>query len=79
MERQTRLQALLDDLGYAIFRIYFDTTIEPLDQFGIHADMTRSNYVFVPRAELAAFRRLFETRSAATPPTRTRELAVAVR
>jgi FkbM family methyltransferase len=77
LERQTKLQALLDDLGYAIFRIYFDTTVEPLDEFGIHADMTRSNYVFVPRSELAAFRRLFETRSAPTPPARTRELAVA--
>jgi FkbM family methyltransferase len=79
LERQTRLQAVLAELGYVIFRIYFDATVERLENFGIHADMTRSNYVFVPRAELAAFRRLFEERRAATPEARTPQLAVASR
>ena len=37
------------------------------------------DYVFVPKPELAAFRRLFEARSAATPPAEARELAVASR
>ena len=79
LERQTRLQAVLAELGYVIFRIYFDATVEHVEEFGIHADMTRSNYVFVPRAELAAFRRLFEERGAAMPPAERRELAVASR
>jgi FkbM family methyltransferase len=69
LRRQTQLQALLAEAGYAIFRIYFDTTVEALDEFGIHADMTRSNYVFVPRAELAAFRGLFEVRPTAPQVT----------
>jgi FkbM family methyltransferase len=60
LRRQTELQQLLGALGYQIFRIYVDNTVERLDDFGIHADMTRSNYVFVPRAETAAFRRLFD-------------------
>jgi hypothetical protein len=31
--------------------------VEELDDFGVHADMTHSNYVFVPRAEVSTFRR----------------------
>jgi hypothetical protein len=76
LRRQTQLQALLAESGYAIFRIYFDTTVEELDKFGVHADMTRSNYVFVPRAELAAFRGLFDVRPAAAQAKR--ELAGAL-
>jgi FkbM family methyltransferase len=64
LERQTALQAVLAELGYVIFRIHFDSTVERLEAFGIHADMTQSNYVFVPSSELAAFRRLFEERRA---------------
>lgn len=65
LKRQTQLQHLLAQLGYDIFRIYFDTTIEPVKDFGIHADMTRSNYVFVPRAETAAFRGMFDAKDGA--------------
>ena len=79
LERQVRLQAVLAELDYVIFRIHFDATVERLDEFGIHADMTRSNYVFVPRAELAAFRRLFETKNTAAAAASTRELAAASR
>jgi hypothetical protein len=64
LRRQTQLQRLLRDLGYGIFRIYFDTTVEPVDDFGVHADMTRSNYVFVPDAETKDFLRLFQSRVA---------------
>jgi FkbM family methyltransferase len=59
LRRQTILRDLLHDLGYLIFRIYVDDTVEELNDFGLHADMTRSNYVFVPRAEVNAFRRRF--------------------
>ena len=62
LQRQTALQRLLSDVDYDIFRMYFDNIIEPVDDFGIHADMTRSNYVFVPRSETGAFRELFETK-----------------
>jgi FkbM family methyltransferase len=65
LRRQSQLQGLLGDLGYDIFRIYFDTSVEQVDDFGIHADMTRSNYVFVPRAETAAFHQLFGGRESA--------------
>jgi FkbM family methyltransferase len=79
LERQTKLQAALAELGYVIFRIHFDATVKRMEEFGIHADMTQSNYVFVPRAELAAFRRLFEERGAATPLAEPLQLAVASR
>jgi FkbM family methyltransferase len=79
LDRQTKLQAVLAELDYSIFRIHFDTTVEPLDEFGIHGDMTRSNYVFVPRTQLGAFRRLFEERHAATQSAEAPELAVASR
>jgi FkbM family methyltransferase len=59
LKRQTTLRDVMHDLGYVIFRMYFDTAVEEVDDFGIHADMTRSNYVFVPRPEAAAFRRTF--------------------
>jgi FkbM family methyltransferase len=62
-QRQNRLRQLLGDLGYDVFRIYFDTSVEQVDDFGVHADMTRSNYVFVPQVDTAAFRRLFAARS----------------
>jgi len=57
--RQTTLRTMLHDLGYGIFRIYFDASVEPLDDFGVHGDLTMSNYVFVPREQLPAFRCLF--------------------
>jgi FkbM family methyltransferase len=69
LKRQTELRRLLGNLGYGVFRMYFDTTVEPLDDFDIHADMTRSNYVFVPRAETASFQRLFEATSRKPPRT----------
>jgi FkbM family methyltransferase len=62
-QRQNRLRQLLGDLDYDVFRIYFDTSVEQVDDFGVHADMTRSNYVFVPQVDTAAFRRLFAARS----------------
>src|SRR5262245_10234979 len=68
LQRQTALQRLIADLGYDIFRMYFDNTIESVDGFGIHADMTRSNYAFVPRAETAGFRQLFEAKAEVRTP-----------
>jgi FkbM family methyltransferase len=66
LRRQTALRTLVHDLGYAIFRMYFDTAIEPVDDFGLHADLTRANYVFVPRAQAPAFSRMFP---APAPPS----------
>jgi FkbM family methyltransferase len=77
LERQTALQAMLHDLGYVIFRIHVDDTVEQVDEFGIHRDMTRSNYVFVPRAELGTFRRIFERNQEATATAPAVELAEA--
>jgi len=58
--RQAQLSGLLQELGYVIFRIHVDETIEQLPDFGgPHSDMTLSNYIFVPRAEVPAFRRTF--------------------
>jgi FkbM family methyltransferase len=57
LRRQSALRELLHDLGYVIFRTYVDERVEELDDFGVHADMTHSNYVFVPRAEVSTFRR----------------------
>jgi FkbM family methyltransferase len=59
LQRQTLLRDWLGDHGYAIFRCSARTTIEQVDDFGVHADMTLANYVFVPGSELTAFRRQF--------------------
>lgn len=68
IKRQQALLALLGDLGYATFRVYVDETVEELTDFGVHSDMSLANYVFVPTAEIADFRRRFErvARSEAT-------------
>jgi FkbM family methyltransferase len=50
LRRQTTLRAVLGDLGYAIFRADADQTMRPVDDFGVHADMTLANYMFVPRS-----------------------------
>lgn len=58
--RQAALRDLLGDLGYAIFRIYVDGTVEALSDFGgVHSDMTLSNYIFVPRADVSEFTQQF--------------------
>jgi hypothetical protein len=56
LRRQTALRQRLSGLGYTIFRMHVDATAEEVDGFGVHADMTLANYVFVPRAELERFR-----------------------
>jgi FkbM family methyltransferase len=75
LRRQTTLREVIHGLDYAIFRMYFDNTIEELEDFGIHADMTRSNYVFVPRREAAGFRRLFSVERPASHEAGVSELA----
>jgi FkbM family methyltransferase len=59
LQRQTALLGVLRDHGYAIFRMYVDESIEQVSEFGVHADMTRSNYAFVPEKDVDAFRRRF--------------------
>jgi len=59
LRRQTALRDWLGDHGYTIFRCDSDATMQELDDFGVHADMTLANYVFVPGAELNTFRRQF--------------------
>jgi FkbM family methyltransferase len=56
LRRQAALGQLLAGLGYTIFRMHVDATAEEVDGFGVHADMTLANYVFVPRAELERVR-----------------------
>jgi FkbM family methyltransferase len=66
LERQAALLALLRDLGYTVFRLYVDDTVEEMADFGIHSDMTLANYVFAPDAEVADFRQRFHVSAAAT-------------
>jgi FkbM family methyltransferase len=61
LRRQSALRDALGGLGYRIFRIYVDDSIEEVDDFGVHDDMTRANYVFVARADVADFQRRFAT------------------
>jgi FkbM family methyltransferase len=68
LQRQTSLAALLADFGYTIFRCDVDETMRELDDFGVHADMTLANYVFVPRMALGAFRRRFNVPPAPREP-----------
>jgi FkbM family methyltransferase len=61
LARQRRLVELLHDLGYVIFRMFVDETVQELDDFGVHANMTWSNYVFIPRGERTSFTRRFRS------------------
>jgi FkbM family methyltransferase len=63
LRRQSTLLELLRDLQYTIFRVYVDGNVEQVAEFGVHSDMTRSNYIFVPDVEVEDFRRLFDAAS----------------
>lgn len=52
MRRQTALLTLLGSLDYVACRIGSTATIEPVDDFGVHGDITRSNYMFLPQSEM---------------------------
>jgi FkbM family methyltransferase len=55
LERQTRLEVLLRELRYEIYRIRSDGSVVPLQSFGVHAGPAESNYVFVPSSDAGAF------------------------
>jgi hypothetical protein len=59
-QRQDTLLRLLEQLEYSVFRVYVDDSVEQVSEFGLHADMTRSNYIFVPNAAVDSFRRRFK-------------------
>jgi FkbM family methyltransferase len=51
VKRQTELRRLLSDVGYLIYRLGRDGDIELVDDFGVHSDIARSNYLFAPASE----------------------------
>ena len=60
--RHRALLDLLDSLGYNVFRLYVDDSVEPLTDFGVNSDLTLANYVFVPTCNMEQFKRLFVQR-----------------
>jgi FkbM family methyltransferase len=58
--RQEQFVATLQGLGYRMFRMLADDTIVELTAIETHADLSLTNYAFVPPAEHAAFRGLFK-------------------
>jgi FkbM family methyltransferase len=65
--RQEQLLAAVHDLGYRVFRMLADETVAEIDAIETHADLSLTNYAFVPPAEQEAFQALFKVsvRSAA--------------
>jgi FkbM family methyltransferase len=59
LRRQTVLREWLGDHDYTIFRYDGEGTMQELDDFGVHADLSLVNYAFVPRAESDRFTRQF--------------------
>jgi len=55
LHRQSLLRDLVRGLGYAIFRVHGDASVEELEEFGTHGELSLSNYVFVPRRDADAF------------------------
>jgi FkbM family methyltransferase len=51
-DRQAQLEQFLTSMAYAIYRIGPDVLPAEIDRFGIHGDISLSNYLFAPR-ELA--------------------------
>ncbi|WGM38927.1 FkbM family methyltransferase [Caulobacter sp. NIBR1757] len=60
--RQNRLQALLAENDYRLFRISTDhgTAVTEIDDIGIHGDMDRCDYIACPAADLDAVRDAFK-------------------
>jgi hypothetical protein len=59
MQRQELLVATMRGLGYRLFRMLADESVVELGAIETHADLSLSNYAFVPPAEQEAFRSLF--------------------
>lgn len=59
LQRQQELQGVLAREGYQIFRCDHTAAVQQLSEFGVHSDMARTNYVFVPQMELPAFNQRF--------------------
>jgi FkbM family methyltransferase len=57
--RQSRLAEFLRHAGYQIFRLLPDAQIERVPAFGVHSDMSLTNYVFVAAAAADDFMRNF--------------------
>jgi FkbM family methyltransferase len=67
VKRHAELLHVLEAAGYALFRVHVDDTLEEVTDFGgVHADMTLSNYMFVPNSRIEAFRRSFGIAAAAS-------------
>jgi FkbM family methyltransferase len=64
LRRQSELRDLLQAHGYRIFRMHLDESISDIDDFGIHADLALTNYLFVPMRDVDAFLTRFRTVSA---------------
>ncbi|MHC4841680.1 MAG: FkbM family methyltransferase [Planctomycetota bacterium] len=48
LERQKAIEELLREVGYSIQRINSNGELSSLETFGIHSDLEKSNYVFLP-------------------------------
>lgn len=62
--RQERLEAHLERLNYAIFRMQSDksgqlTGIHRIDEFGLHDDLALCDYVFAPAEEISRLEQRF--------------------
>ena len=59
LSRQSAVRDLLRRFDYQMYRIHLDETTTEVDGFGVHGDLTLTNYVFVPPGQRASFARRF--------------------
>jgi FkbM family methyltransferase len=57
--RQERLLEILKPMGYSLFRLLYDGSAVELSAIRVHRDISLSNYLLVPPADLNNFRQLF--------------------
>lgn len=48
LERQRKVQALLREWEYDLFRLHEDARLQAMEDIGVHDDLALSNYLFVP-------------------------------
>ena len=61
------LFATLRDARYSIFRLLQDGSAGRIDSIETHSDTALTNYVFVPPAEVDAFRGIFSVSERSAP------------
>ena len=67
LEKQRRIEKLINDLGFVIYRILKKganiSDLQRIENFGVHGDVNLCDYVLVPQGKIESFERSSSSRS----------------